>query len=168
MTQLKLSTEAVRQLYEQHGRALLLYARCHVADRANAEDVVQQVFLGLLRGETSAPENPLAYLYRAVRNTALNARRAVSQETPLPDHDHWFVHGGGNLEAGLALQAALAELPDEQREIVIMRIWSGLTLEETAAATGVPLNTVASRYRYALEKLRHRLKPYRSPRTSED
>jgi RNA polymerase sigma-70 factor, ECF subfamily len=43
-----------------------------------------------------------------------------------------------------------------------MRIWSGLTLEEVSVITSVPLNTVASRYRYALEKLRERLKPRQS------
>jgi len=57
----------------------------------------------------------------------------------------------------VALQEALGELPDEQREAVIMRIWSGMTLQEIATATAVPLNTAASRYRYALEKLRTRL-----------
>ena len=57
-------------------------------------------------------------------------------------------------------QVALATLPEEQRETVIMRIWSGMTLDEIAVATGVSLNTVASRYRYALHKLREKLKPF--------
>ncbi len=64
----------------------------------------------------------------------------------------------GNTEAELALQQALGELPDEQREVVMMRIWSGMTLEEIGTATGVTLNTAASRYRYALQKLRQLLK----------
>ena len=64
-----------------------------------------------------------------------------------------------SIEAALALQTALAALPEEQREVVVMRIWSGMTLEEISTATDAPLNTVASRYRYALEKLRERLKP---------
>ena len=72
-----------------------------------------------------------------------------------------FKHRGGNIEAALTLEKALGELPEEQREVVVMRIWSGLTLEEAAAATGAPLNTVASRYRYALDKLREKLRPYR-------
>jgi RNA polymerase sigma-70 factor (ECF subfamily) len=73
-----------------------------------------------------------------------------------------FQHRGGDREAALALQATLTELPDEQRETVIMRIWSGLTLEEISAVARVPLSTVASRYRYALDKLRQRLKPFES------
>jgi RNA polymerase sigma-70 factor (ECF subfamily) len=71
-----------------------------------------------------------------------------------------FRHRGGDQEAALALEKALAELPEEQREVVVMRMWGGLTLEEIGAAVGVPLNTVASRYRYALEKLRSNLRPY--------
>jgi RNA polymerase sigma-70 factor (ECF subfamily) len=55
----------------------------------------------------------------------------------------------------------LGELPEDQRATVIMRIWGGMTLEEIAKATAVPLSTAASRYRYALEKLRERLKAWR-------
>jgi len=155
----KLSASEVRTLYERHGPALLAYARSFVADAGLAEDLVQQVFVKLLEGETATPEVPGAYLYRAVRNAALNARRNGLRESELDPESAWFVHRGGDREAALSLQAALMELPEEQREVVMMRVWSGMTLEEIAATTGAPLNTVASRYRYALEKLRHRLKP---------
>ena len=168
MTPNRLAPETVRQLYERHGPALLAYARSFAADRSHAEDAVQQVFLKLLRGETETPDAPLAYLYRAVRNTALNSRRTIKRDASLDAVEHWFSHRGGNQEAALALQSSLAELPDEQREVVIMRIWSGLTLNEIATATGAPLNTVASRYRYALEKLRERLKPYRTSGATEN
>jgi RNA polymerase sigma factor (sigma-70 family) len=57
----------------------------------------------------------------------------------------------------LTLQNALRGLPEEQRETVFLRVWSDMTLQEIAKATETPLNTVASRYRYALEKLRERL-----------
>ena len=156
-----LSAEDVRRYYDQHGPALVAYACTFVADGAAAEDAVHQVFLKLLRGNTRTPDAPLAYLYRAVRNAALNARRNGQRDVPLETQDLCFVHRGGNREAALALQAALTEIPEEQRKVVIMRIWSGMTLEEIAATTGSPLSTVASRYRYALGKLREQLKPYR-------
>jgi RNA polymerase sigma factor (sigma-70 family) len=126
---------------------------------------VHQLFLNLLRKETPTPDIPIAYLYRAVRNAALNAGRTGRRETLLADTSGLpvFQHKNGNREAALTLQSTLSELPDEQREAVIMRIWSGLTLQEVAAATNVSLNTAASRYRYALEKLRERLKPYQKP-----
>jgi RNA polymerase sigma-70 factor (ECF subfamily) len=121
--------------------------------------VVHEVFVKLLRGQTDVPDVALAYLYRAVRNGALNARRKRSSLLQQGVEMSWFQHNGGNQEAALALQAALSELPDEQREAVVMRIWSGMTVEEVATATDVPLHTAASRYRYALEKLRERLRP---------
>jgi RNA polymerase sigma-70 factor, ECF subfamily len=157
----RLSAEDVRRLYDQHGPALVAYACTFVTDGAAAEDVVHQVFLRLLSTEVAMPDVPVAYVYRAVRNAALNARRSGLRNTPLDPESSIFEHRGGNREAALALQKVLAELPEEQREAVVMRVWSGLTLEEVAAATGAPLNTAASRYRYALEKLREKLQPYR-------
>jgi len=157
----KLSATEVRHLYDQHGPALVAYARSFVTDAAAAEDVVHQVFLRLLSPEVEMPDVPVAYVYRAVRNAALNARRNGQRHAPLDPQPSVFKHRGGNMEAALTLEKALGELPEEQREVVVMRIWSGLTLEETAAVTGAPLNTVASRYRYALEKLREKLRPYR-------
>ena len=75
----KLSAEDVRRLYDQHGPALVAYARGFVPDAAAAEDVVHHVFLRLLSAELTKPDMPVAYVYRAVRNTALNARRSNSE-----------------------------------------------------------------------------------------
>lgn len=161
MPERTLSADEVKQLYDRHGPALLAYVCSFVSDTAAGEDVVHQVFLRLLQRDTVVPDVPAAYLYRAVRNAALNARRDGHRDVPLETQSIWLEHRDGNREASLALQAALHELPEEQREVVVMRIWSGMTLEEVSAATGASLNTVASRYRYALGKLRVRLKPYR-------
>ena len=57
------------------------------------------------------------------------------------------------------LADALAELPAEQRAVVHLKLWEGLTFEEIAAALEIPPNTAASRYRYGLDKLRDRLRP---------
>jgi RNA polymerase sigma-70 factor, ECF subfamily len=156
-----LNAEDVRCLYDQHGPALVAYACSFVTNAAAAEDVVHQVFLRLLSAPVRTPDVPVAYVYRAVRNAALNARRSGQRDAPLDSNSSVFERRDGNREAALALQSALAELPEEQREAVVMRVWSGMTLEEVAAATATPLNTVASRYRYALEKLRGKLAPYR-------
>ena len=150
----------MRRLYDQHGAALVAYARGFVPDAAAAEDVVHHVFLRLLTAELTKPDAPVAYVYRAVRNAALNARRSGLKLKEFDPQSSIFQRSGGNQEAALALEKALAELPEEQREVVVMRMWSGLTLEEIGAAVDVPLNTVASRYRYALEKLRLKLRPY--------
>ena len=156
----KLSAEDVRRLYDQHGPALVAYASGFVTDAAAAEDAVHQVFLRLLSVEITMPDAPVAYVYRAVRNAALNGRRSGLRLAELDPQSSVFQHRGGNQEAALALEKALAALPEEQREAVVMRVWSGLTLAEIAAAVGAPLNTVASRYRYAVEKLKERLRPW--------
>jgi RNA polymerase sigma-70 factor (ECF subfamily) len=153
----RLTTELLKSLYEKHGAALVAYARCSGLDFASAEDVVQQVFLKLLRGSGISPQIPLAYLFRAVRNASLNHRRNRHRETQLPESETWFVHPKADPAELLALQNALRKLSADQRETVFLRVWSGMTLQEVADVMEVSLNTVASRYRYALEKLRELL-----------
>jgi RNA polymerase sigma-70 factor (ECF subfamily) len=58
-----------------------------------------------------------------------------------------------------AVAAGMAELPAEQRAVLHLKIWQGLTFDTIATALGIPANTAASRYRYALDKLRHHLRP---------
>ncbi len=109
-------------------------------------------------GEKSfTPRAPLAYLYRATRNASLNLRRDRQRETDLQATEPWFVQDRSSYEEAINLQQALKELPEAQRETVFLKVWSGMTLSEIAEATETPLNTVSSRYRYALEKLRERL-----------
>lgn len=144
-------------MYEKHGAALAAYACSFGLDHASAGDVVHQLFLKLLGESSFVPEAPLAYLYRATRNASLNLRRNRKRETSMPVSELWFDHSAGRQDEVLNLQQALQELPEEQRETVFLKVWSGMTLNEISEVTGTPLNTVASRYRYALEKLRERL-----------
>lgn len=144
----------VRQLYEMHGPALLAYASALLRDPSAAEDVLHQVFLNLLRGRATAMDDPKAYLFRAVRNTALNHIRGQAREVELGENAVWLESGDGSRETSMALQSALRQLPAEQREIVVLRTWGQLTFEEAAAVVGVSPNTAASRYRYGIEKLK--------------
>jgi RNA polymerase sigma-70 factor, ECF subfamily len=138
---------------------LAAYGCCHGLDFASAEDVVQQVFLKLLEGRVSVPQVPLAYLYRAVRNASLNLRRKHQRTVEIGKSETWLVGPDGSAAEALSVQAALRDLPEEQRETVFLKVWGGMTLEEIAKTLEIPMNTVASRYRYALEKLRERLLP---------
>jgi RNA polymerase sigma-70 factor, ECF subfamily len=149
----------IRQLYEKHGSALVAYLCCCGLDFASAEDIVQQVFVKLLDGRTPEPDSAAAYLYRAVRNAFFNLHRDRRRETKLEEAEEWFTEPSGNREEVIALQAALTDLPQEQRETVFLKIWGGMTFEEIAATLDISLNTAASRYRYALEKLREQLLP---------
>ena len=158
-----LKTAEVKSLYEKHGSALVAYVCCCGVDFASAEDVVQQLFLKLLQGHTPKPQTPLAYLYRAVRNASLNLRRNLQREVEMQESETWLVAPNGHPEEVLTLQAALRELPEEQRESVFLRVWAGMTVQEIADMLDIPISTAASRYRYALEKLRERLQLVAEP-----
>ena len=143
-----------RELYERHGRALLAYACALLRDPSAAEDVLHQVFLNVLRGKAAIDGEPARYLFRAIRNTALNHIRGQSREVELAGAGVWLESPDGSTETSLALQSALGTLPAEQREVVVLKIWGQLTFEEAADVVGVSPNTAASRYRYGLDRLR--------------
>jgi RNA polymerase sigma-70 factor (ECF subfamily) len=151
----KLRYEDVQELYREHGPALLAYAATLLGERAAAEDVLHQVFLKLLGGRLEFPADARPYLFRAVRNTALNSRRSRARDVPLgEDEQQWLVKPAEAVDAGLVLEQTLRELPIEQREVVVMHVWGAMTLEEIAKTLELSPNTVASRYRYGLSKLR--------------
>ena len=154
----KFTPESVKALYEEHGAALAAYGCCCGLDFGSAEDVVQQVFLKLLQGTLREVKAPIPYLYRAVRNASSNQRRDRRRETEMPECEFCFTHPTVDQAEVISLQNALRALPEDQRETVFLRTWSGMTIQEIAETTETPLNTVASRYRYALEKLRERLR----------
>ena len=146
------------RLYQRHGPALMLFARLYVADGAAAEDAVHRVFVKLLGGHYIVEGSAAAYLYRAVKNEALNDRRSRSREIATGEERAWFSSDGpAKSETAIELQRALSALPEEQRDVVVMRVWSGMTFEEVAEAMEVNIHTAASRYRYGLERLRERL-----------
>jgi RNA polymerase sigma-70 factor, ECF subfamily len=149
------------RLYDEYAGDLYRYAVVVLADATLAEDAVQQVFAKLLASEATL-EAPERYLRRAVRNEcySLLARRGDAGSSPLADRRPLLEPSDDARRSAmdgadrLAIEAALRELPAEQREVVVLKIYEGRTLKEIAEQTGVPLNTAASRYRYALDKLR--------------
>ena len=143
-----------RRWYEEHGPALLAYACALLRDPSAGEDVLHQVFLNVLGGRARIVGAPAPYLFRAVRNAALNHIRGQSREVELGDSVLWLESPDGSKETSLALQSALGQLPAEQREVVVLKIWGQLTFEEAANVIGTSPNTAASRYRYGLEKLK--------------
>jgi RNA polymerase sigma-70 factor (ECF subfamily) len=122
--------------------------------------MVQQVFSRVLRGGIVIRGAPVAYLCRAIRNAVLNHRRTRSREVKLDEHSTgWLEAPRGFEEMGLAIEKALQCLPEEQREVVVLRVWGQLSFHEIAETLEAPPNTVASRYRYGLAKLRNILQP---------
>ncbi len=153
-----MSNEEVSRLYDEYGPALLGYACALLGVRASAEDVVHEVFLRLI-DEKKPLANPVPYVFRAVRNTALNVRRQQARHFPLEAEPAWFESANGISESALAVQEALIALPDLQREIVVLHVWCGMTFAEIADLTQIPPDTAASRYKYGLSKLGELLGP---------
>ena len=148
--------------FDQHGAALVLLARQWVPGRADAEDVVQEAFVRFWRSRHRVAE-PAAYLYACVKHCALDwqrgrKRRSRREEAHArPEAETWFADALVQDERRAAVEAALGGLPEAQREVLVLKIWGGLSFPQIAAALRVPADTAASRYRYALAKLREQL-----------
>ena len=154
----KPQAEEVQSLYQQHGPGLLLYA-CSLLGRKHAgEDVLQQVFMKLLEQNT-IPEEPKPYLFRAVHNVALNLIRAEGKQVELADIEPWFEAPEQDHEARVTLTTELMRIPQEQRQVLVLHLWGGLTFDQIATVVSISPYTAASRYRYALQKLRSAMQP---------
>jgi len=145
----------IEVLYRQHGAALLLFASALSGDRGRAQDALQQVFLKAIEnGSLSQAINKKAYLFACVRNAVLNDAKLQQRNMPLDIDSAWFSPPDRDYAAEQNLRRALGDLPEDQREVIVLHVWGDLTFSEIGDLLGVSLNTAASRYRYALAKLR--------------
>lgn len=161
--------ELLTRLLDEHSAALVLYAQqwCNTP-----EDVVQEAFLRLVR-QKSVPENLVGWLYRVVRNGAISASRSARRRSR---HETAAAHRGEvwfatrdveRLDAPTATQA-LAELPIEQRETIVARLWGGLSFEEIGRLTGSSTSTAHRWYQAGLAALRESLGVACPKKKSED
>ena len=158
----------LERLYDAHAQALFAFLLNLVRDDADTRDVLQEVFVKLARQPKllDGIRDERAFLIRLSHNQAIDLMRR--RGTRDRNHDKLsgeatalFAEIGDPDEQGFrnALGAALGELPPEQRAVVHLKLWEGLTFDAIADALEIPLNTAASRYRYGLDKLRDRLRP---------
>ncbi|MHC4916340.1 MAG: RNA polymerase sigma factor [Planctomycetota bacterium] len=151
---------AFAELYDRLGPGLYRTALAITGSREEAEDAVQELFASLVRSRRSlaAVSNLKGYVFAALRRTA--ARMAAESSSRRRRHEEAAAEGAPKspadprLHGEEGLERALAALPAEQREVISLRIDGGLTFAEIGDVLGVALSTAASRYRYALEKLR--------------
>jgi RNA polymerase sigma-70 factor (ECF subfamily) len=149
----------VAGVYRESGPQLYRYALMILADRGDAEDVLQQVFAAVL-SKRSIGEivDPAAYFRTAVRNAAYSLLRQRRTARAAEDAILEPIAAGCSPVEQAALEQALKALPAEQREVVHLHVYEGMTFQEAADATGESINTVAARYRYALDRLRKLLR----------
>jgi len=150
--------DQTRWLTEQAPR-LVLFARQWVSCHADAEDVFHTAFVRFWRRKDRV-RDPIPFLYTCVRRAAMNwcrergrrekRERAVSPEPVFAtDQDRL-----AKAEVDEAIEEALLTLSDEQREVVVMRIWGELTFPQIGEVLSISASTADTRYRSGLKRLR--------------
>ena len=149
------NTAEIEFLYRQHGPALLLFAHAITGERGRAQDAVHQVFLKLIeKGSLRQVADKKAYLFACTRNAALNDSKLRDRNAPLETDSAWFSPPDRDYAGEQNLRRALEALPHDQRQVIVLHIWGELTFSQISDLLDLSSNTVASRYRYALAKLR--------------
>ena len=144
-------------LYETHAAQIILYGRALGLSHSEAEDVVQETFMALMN--VPEPEKPLHYCLRTFRNRALNYKRGLWRRVLRElESSRWFERSEGETARERAAMRCLSRLPQEQREVIVLKIWHEHTFEEIARLLDESPNTIAGRYRYGLQKLQKWLK----------
>jgi RNA polymerase sigma-70 factor (ECF subfamily) len=147
---------ALAAVYDAYAGAVYRQALAIVGSSADAEDVVQEVFLKLVRRRGGPIRELKAYLFTAARHEAASVLRQRRREQP--DADAAAAPGptpsAASSADALMLRNALAALPQEQRDVVIFKVYEDLTFAQIGERVRASAHTVASRYRYALKKLR--------------
>jgi len=170
--------QRISEAIEREQSRLRNFIRKRVADRGDAEDVLQDVFYELVEAyRLMKPiEQATAWLYKVARNRITDLFRRKKREVPgrepavgtedgqefqwedlLPSPDAGPESAYTRTVLLEALDAALDELPEEQREVFIGHELAGYSFKELAAQTGVSVNTLLSRKHYAVLHLRQRL-----------
>lgn len=167
--------EAVSQLLERHARRVRDYVRMMVKDNDVADDLTQEVFIKVVKvldeGRYTDKGRFLPWMLRIAHNRVLDYFRAQKQAKTLNETSAGFdILGSKNfaepsIEDSIILEqraeevrALIEELPDEQREVVKMRYYEGLSFKDIAEHTGVSINTALGRMRYALINMRQMIK----------
>ncbi len=160
-------SKAFEELYDRHAQPVLTYVLNMLQDRDRAEDVVQEVFVSLIRNLNTLPSDVhlRSYLMTGGRNRVYNQWRDLGRNTSAMKKYAVFEKvrripeslAGQDLEAEelcSRLNSALEKLGVDEREIVLLHAYSELTFERVAEVTQTPIGTVATRYRRAMEKLK--------------
>lgn len=147
------------EIYDRYAASLYRTLQALLCSSADAEDALQEVFVKVAMGRTSRIRDLRSYLFVAARHEAFNILRRRKRETPMDDSN--FSAPGIEKTVSANDQtptydwaALLARLPVEQREVVALKVWEEMTFAEIAQIIRISPNTVMSRYRYGIQRLR--------------
>ena len=153
----------LEKLYARHRQGLFTAALSITGCAARAEDAVQEAFVRMCRGIQSDIADPDAYVFTSVRRAAIDQRRKQAAQSVKPPVSIFAIESS-NAEVGAidaerqqSVADAIGLLPDDMREVVVLRVYAELSFAQIAAVMEEPMQTVASRYRRGLVRLRERL-----------
>ena len=162
------ASATLEKVYDHHGQALFAFLLNFTRNEADTRDLLQELFIKLAKSPNllAQAREPRAFLLRLAHNLAIDLIRR--RETRQRTNEKWaeealpiFAPAEEPDERAFreSVSAALGELAPEQRAVVHLKLWEGLTFQEIADLLEIPANTAASRYRYGIDKLRQRLRP---------
>lgn len=166
-----------KQWLAENGPRLLLFARGWGKTREDAEDLVQESVLKMWHYQQerggSPPDLPL--VFSTIRFAGLMLHRTEKRRKKREESivflndfkDVWLDPMMEEDEEALILRDAVQNLSDKLREVVVMKIWGGLTFAEISLTLAISPNTAASRYRYALEQLAGSMQQVKEDRYAE-
>ena len=152
----------LEKILDSIGDKLFNYLTIKLSSPVDAEDVLQEVCFRLVRYKVRFRfiRNPSAYVFRIARNEAFRFLKGRKRN---PERYHSVEDLAKVIQDNLTgienetmnqVAEALTQIPDDQREVIILRFFEDLTLREIATVCDVSINTAASRFRYGMQKLR--------------
>jgi len=161
--------KSVTEIFSNTSERLLKFIRSRVSSFEDAEDILQDVYYKFIQANNMVKldpiENTVAWLYKVARNRIIDFRKKKKEESLFAyyneDDDEYVFEEIADFyeEETEEIQAAIAELPKEQREVFEMTELLDFSVKEVSELTNTPLNTVLSRKHYAVKYLRKRLLP---------
>lgn len=158
----------LERIYDEHAQALFAFLLNFTRDENDTRDVLQEIFTRLAREADllRGARDERAFLIRLAHNAAIDfmRRRGTRQKyhDQFAEEEISIFAADENPDVAAfreSLSRALAELPEDQRAVVHLKLWENLTFEQIATALDISPNTAASRYRYGIDKMRERLRP---------
>ena len=157
-----------REWFKKHGPRLLLFARQQARNPADAEDIVQEAFVRIWRLYGHTGEVAPSLVYKTIRRIAIDFARKDIRRTGREEKadtfdklengtSHWFEYNLEREERNKALEEAIKQLSPKHQEVLILKTWGEMTFDSIGTTLGIPLHTAASRYRHALNNLKHTL-----------
>ncbi|MFT5109535.1 MAG: RNA polymerase sigma-70 factor (ECF subfamily) [Verrucomicrobiales bacterium] len=160
----------LESLYDEYAQRLFGYLLTFTRRDADAPDLLQDIFVKLARNPRCLDKvtSLRAFLFRMAHNLAIDwsrrsrSRRERTDGLAAEADESDFLTATTDPDAEIFrehLETALSTLPDDQRPAVYLKLWGELTAEQIGEVCDIPTNTVSSRYRYGIEKLRRALRP---------